>query len=415
LAFRVGIVGHRPDRLPRDAATLDALRQTLSLALEAVQAEVTRFAGTDEARRLYSGHAAVLRAVSPLAEGSDRMFAEAAIDLGYELLCPMPFVQAEFENDFLPQKALETDSLARFRGLLERARTRRMQNPLSVFELDGDRAAEAKAYGAAGRVVLNQSDLIIAVWDGGKAAGGGGTVETLRRAVHFHVPVLWIHSVAPEAWQLFSREEELGCLDGDSPCRPSEPLSGDPSDQRARIAAVIGRIVEEELRLPTPSASPAQLATIRRHAEAYSREHRPRVNLAFVWKLFRDLVGDGRFRLRSITVEDFEAEVSTDWPISSDKGAATGAVSQLDDWVNARLRPHYAFADKRGDLYADAYRSAYVSIYLLSAIAVFLALLPTSAGGWSLVPLSSSSCCWWPGVGGGGTSAGWSIACSPNW
>ena len=54
--------------------------------------------------------------------------------------------------------------------------------------------------------------------------------------------------------------------------------------------------------------------------------------------------------------------------------------SILEDWVNRRLRPHYGWADKRGDMYADAYRSAYVLTYLLSATAVFIALLPMAAG-----------------------------------
>jgi hypothetical protein len=54
--------------------------------------------------------------------------------------------------------------------------------------------------------------------------------------------------------------------------------------------------------------------------------------------------------------------------------------SIVEDRVNRRLRPHYAWADKRGDMYADAYRSGYVLIYLLSATAVFMALLPLAAG-----------------------------------
>ncbi len=52
----------------------------------------------------------------------------------------------------------------------------------------------------------------------------------------------------------------------------------------------------------------------------------------------------------------------------------------MNDWVNSRLRGHYAWPDKRGDLFADAYRSGYVLTYLLSAIAVLVALLPMAAG-----------------------------------
>ena len=52
----------------------------------------------------YSGDAPVLQAVSSLAEGSDRIFAEEAVRLGYSLSCPMPFPRKEFEDDFAPGK-----------------------------------------------------------------------------------------------------------------------------------------------------------------------------------------------------------------------------------------------------------------------------------------------------------------------
>lgn len=378
LAFRVGIVGHRPNRLPKDPQALHAVRQMLCRVLAEVKARVTTFAQSDQAKHLYSGKAPVLRAVSPLAEGSDRMFAEEALDLGYELLCPMPFHRDEFENDFQPENALEPDSLDRFRTLLARARA---NETLTTFELDGQRDAEERAYGAAGQVVLNQSDLLIAVWDGGKPAGGGGTVETLREAVQFHVPVLWIYSAAPNAWQLLSQAEDLNCLDGEEPCRPTGIFTADLGDA-SPLAAAIKQVVTQELGLPTPPADPGQPSTARIHAERYFRERRPWFNFAFVWKLFRDLIGEGRprlwARLRDIPVKDFETQISSDWPTRDDK-PIPHKPSAVEDWANVKLRAHYAWADKLGDLFADAYRTAYVLIYLLSAVAVFLALLPLAA------------------------------------
>ena len=121
-----------------------------------------------------------LAPVSPLAEGTDRIFADQAIDLGYELLCPMPFVQEEFEKDFLPPEALEPDSRERFRGLLKRARE---GAGVTTFELDGNRSAAPNAYALGGRVVLNQSDLLVVVWDGQNRAGDGSTVDTAQEAI----------------------------------------------------------------------------------------------------------------------------------------------------------------------------------------------------------------------------------------
>ena len=67
-------------------------------------------------------------------------------------------------------------------------------------------------------------------------------------------------------------------------------------------------------------------------------------------------------------------------PAAAASGHNQSSPLDLNDWVNSRLRGHYAWPDKRGDLFADAYRSGYVLTYLLSAIAVLVALLPRRLG-----------------------------------
>ena len=213
-AFRVGLAGHRPNRLPRDAPRLDQLRQTIRAVLQQVRREVTDI----------SAKPALLSATSSLAEGSDRIFAEEALALGYALCCPMPFRQKEFEKDFLPPAALEQESLIHFRALLERARS----GPgITLLELDGVRAQAEDAYAAANHVLLDQSDLLIGVWDGGYAAGRGGTVDAIRDAITRRLPVIWIDARAPEHWQLL-REMPGGAGTSETakPGAPAEILGG---------------------------------------------------------------------------------------------------------------------------------------------------------------------------------------------
>src|SRR4051812_20648408 len=144
LAFRVGVVGHRPNRLKE--ANLGQLSEVLQKILRDVKTAVETFAKNQE--ELFADGPPVLRALSPLAEGTDRMFAQSAIGLGYELCCPMPFPQPEYEKDFE-----DLDSLNTFRTILTEAKEK---TGLVTFELDGSRLRESLAYGAAGRVVLNQ-------------------------------------------------------------------------------------------------------------------------------------------------------------------------------------------------------------------------------------------------------------------
>ena len=123
----MGVVGHRPNRL--DPGILDELAATMSTILKTVKEE-THAVGrrlTD----LYDSACPIMRAISPLAEGTDRIFAEQALALGFELCAVLPFPQLEFEKDFAQGVALEENSLNRFRSLLAKATTQ--------FELDGTR------------------------------------------------------------------------------------------------------------------------------------------------------------------------------------------------------------------------------------------------------------------------------------
>jgi hypothetical protein len=166
---------------------------------------------------------------------------------------------------------------------------------------------------------------------------------------------------------------------------PQGTHPADPAEARKLIAEAVRRIVREEIALPESPSDTHQTSTAESHAARYFRENRPRTNFAIAWKLFRDAVGSGRIRPPSILVSDFEADVREAWSIrddAADKASASGTArpSDLENWVNQRLRAHFAWPDKRGDLYADAYRSGYVLTYLLSAMAVLVALLPMAAG-----------------------------------
>lgn len=383
MTFRVGVVGHRPNRLPKEKESLDALRQMIRDILEEVKAGISNYASSASSKMLYSDKPFALRAVSPLAEGTDRIFADQALDLGYELLCPMPFGQEEFEKDFLPPAALEPDSLERFRSLLARGRH---EGGVTTFELDGDRSAAPKAYALAGRVVLNQSDLLVVVWDGYRRAGDGGTVDTVLEALRFRVPVIWIDALAPKSWQLLRNADDIRYLEGSDRCVPTRTSAVSPVESRKSVTEAIRRIVQEEIAPPETSLDPQGFL-----AAEYFRERKPRYNLAVAWKMFRDAIGSASFHLPTVMVPDFEMQVRESWPVREDlrdsptSSAAhdvTGqtSVSDLEDWINQRLKAHFAWPDKRGDLYADAYRSGYVLTYLLSAVAVLVALLPMAAG-----------------------------------
>ena len=359
IAFRVGVVGHRPDRLPAGEAALANVRARIAEALDAVAGAVRAFAAGPGARFYDADAAPWLIANSPLAEGADRIFAEEALKRGFRLTCVMPFARQEFERDFAEPEAREDGSAARFAAILDEARE---AGVLTSFELDGRREQTHEAYGEAGRVVLGQSDLLLAIWDGGQSNGVGGTFHTIEQAIAFGVPTLWIDSRAPNGWRMLRAEEDLAGLADDEPAPPCPaPLDGE-------MARSIHNIVASEL---SPDGAEAE------HLAAYLAETRPKLNLAMVWKLFRDLMDRGRLHAPAVRVADFEAQIGRAWPVASDPEASADLRTDTS-WMNAQLRGHYAWSDKLADLYADAHRSGFVASSLLAAAAVFTALLPVA-------------------------------------
>jgi hypothetical protein len=166
--FRIGVTGHRPNRL--SAADSASLQAQINLVLRTIQDSVHPDT--------------TLRVISSLAEGADRIVASAALDQRFTLQVPLPFPQADYETDFDSPA-----SIADFRALLAESS--------STFVLAVPHSHRSFGYRAASNIILHQCDLLFAIWDGGPALGVGGTPETIERAIELHLPVLYIESAAP--------------------------------------------------------------------------------------------------------------------------------------------------------------------------------------------------------------------------
>jgi hypothetical protein len=175
--LRIGVSGHRvPPKLPEESEA--PLRALVDRTLAAIAA-TARKANT----------ASTLIIVSSLAEGSDRIVAAAGLAAGFALQAVLPFEKAEYERDF------ETPmSRSEFEELLGRA--------CDVFELDGAADERPRAYEAAGLFMLANIDVLVAIWDGGVAAGIGGTAQMVERAIADGIAVVWIEPSHPNAMQI---------------------------------------------------------------------------------------------------------------------------------------------------------------------------------------------------------------------
>jgi hypothetical protein len=162
--IRVGVTGHRVGRL--GGVDLEALAARTGALLDTIASEMDPGARID--------------LVTCLAEGADSIAAQAAMARGWLLEAVLPLPREKYAKDFTSdpsRTALEAQLLAATR----------------VFALDSandSSEADTLAYERAGRVVLAQCDILVALWDGGPARGRGGTSQIVAEAVAGDIPVI---------------------------------------------------------------------------------------------------------------------------------------------------------------------------------------------------------------------------------
>lgn len=181
----VSVTGHRWNKLaPNDTERLKSeLRRVFGIIDHAAQSSdpphPNRAAGRKGPIWILSG----------LAEGSDQLAFEVA-PVAWRRGAILPFSKDRYTKDFAPDRATGgVDRRSEFTEALAQADV--------VVEL-GDTSDASLAYEAAGDQMLAVSDVLIAVWDGKKGDGPGGTESVIATAVET-MPVVWIPSVGSSA------------------------------------------------------------------------------------------------------------------------------------------------------------------------------------------------------------------------
>lgn len=118
-----------------------------------------------------------LTGITSLAIGADQLFANAILEHGGSLVVVVPFAGYEFSFS-------EGHDRQEYARLLGRAVKR------EVLE---KRGSDEEAYLASGKRMVEQSELLVAVWNGLPAPGLGGTgdvvgyaVQQRKRTIHFN-------------------------------------------------------------------------------------------------------------------------------------------------------------------------------------------------------------------------------------
>ena len=240
-----------------------------------------------------------LQLISPLAEGSDRLVTDIALEMGIDLIVPLPMPQAEYEQDFSSQEAVDE-----FRATLKHARIIHLQ---TLNAADGQAVSEAdheRQYAQLGIFISNHSQILLALWDGKRTLAVGGTAGV----VNYHLTaVMPGYSVAEESPNLLA-------------------------DNENDLAFHVVCSRDREDGLPAEGLEPLQAAWVTAH---FGRETADRMPLEYEIML-RRLQDYGRDKVRYQTEIDregidlFENAPDLSFPSGID---AIGAQHTVADWL----------------------------------------------------------------------------------
>jgi hypothetical protein len=377
MVFRLGVVGRRFAR--RNITPSPKLETTVAEVLRLVD----RFVACQRRKcaASYAEVPPVLRVVSSLAEGADQFVAEMALKTGFELQCPFPFPETVYRKEIADDHPPAAEAFDR---LLREAGTNGKR--VVKLELDGDPACSTAAYRASARVVAAQADLLLALWDGRPDDADCGTVFAIRYALLHQVPVLWLDLTAAGGWQWLRAIDDLP---------ESIPVTGlTPKLNPPPLKAILKQVVAGVIAPPLGAKSDQLHHGVPETELAdYLSERRRRWNLAFPWKLFRDLFAcETPEKLTAIKIQSLEAPSpeekrpgELDW-LRTDEWSEkqpTGRPPAVLDPATDALHPHYGWADRLANWYADHYRSSFVGIYVLGTAAVALVLVCLLMGWWT--------------------------------
>lgn len=383
MRLSVGITGHRETNLAyrENAAGIAA-------ALENVFAALDTGSSQDAKPRLHA----------LLSLGADLLAVETALRRKWQVAAPLPFGKS-LNIAINAQPRIVEDALAILQGLavtnpdvaFNAAKIEEIAAQVTCFELaerdermtslfldslqfpDSPDAIHAYSVAAsdraalAGQVMIEQIDLLVAVWDGHSPGPVGGTKHTITRTLETGVPVLWIDAKSPSDWRLLEEPEALAgrwhrpiLMDADD-IRPLA-LHLVPSDNGS-----IGRSLLDNQQPPVKS---------RKRFHAYRR--------------IEAIFGHGFLGTFQTLTQRYASE---DVVVARDAAALLGSArtlkttdAKLISETETEIVRRFARADATATYLSDAYRGGMVANLLLAAFAVI--------GGITYLPLFDATLKW---------------------
>lgn len=393
VTLAIGATGHRSGHpsFPTDPTELDVAIGTL----------ITRLEEAVNKTAIHSQQAIAdrsCRLVTLLADGVDQMAARIALARDWELTAPLPFglalnvaINAQPESDADAQAILDGKAASNDTVQERAAAIRELAEAAKLFELaDQDDALEplflamcehpedadavsafvhegSRRAGLAGRILIEQSDILIAVWDGATTSSQGGTGHTALLALEAGVPVIWIDPAAPQSARILLNSEELACA-----AQSAEKSGTDMTEGRAIEALVADCIGLSQPRTRGHMAGLAALGTQAWRTKSSWGSH--------IYRRIESLFGQRQCHAKLASVrQNYErpADVAegSGKPLLDDLRGLDPADERMADTIAQRVLPRFIWSEGIAAHLSNLYRSGMVINFLLGPTAIIAGVL----------------------------------------
>ncbi|GLR47088.1 hypothetical protein GCM10007925_07990 [Sphingomonas astaxanthinifaciens DSM 22298] len=284
-----------------------------------------------ENRDLFSAEPPQLRLHTPLATGADQMAATVARRTGFEVRALLPLAADDYDADFK-------------RGREKREFAQHLELAHEVFALPSEGADRNAAYVQVGRAVVASCDVLIAVWDGRDGNGPGGTAYVVDLALNLSVPVIHVPidrdtGTPGEPRLIFGRD----IID----------YSARPLEGREDVTELVADVL-----LPRDTSE-------RGHALEYFEEQEKTANWRIEYPLLLSLLRVKKLPKRFWHQTSIADDIAYEWKDVRDPGP---------EETRRPFAWSYGWANFLAIRYAQLFRSGHITNYVLSALAVNLAL-----------------------------------------
>ncbi len=402
MTLRIGVAGHRDLSAIED---LDNLRNRIRAIYDDIYDVIQNISPQNSkntvAQTIYQNNAeAVIRIISSLAEGADRLCIEkktagnqkGVVTFEHELACILPFSKENFEQDFLPENSIvdhHNGTVSEFNAILEKIGYGKPE--AQVIELDGDPAKRDEAYYHCSKLLVEHSDILIAVYDGDDSKDEG-TTATVNAAKQHGIPVIHV-STQPDMQTHFYCSTRFGyptCTENyttDSLRKElhrlllfTDVLNQTKSDETTgnfRKQEILGRFkqYQTEMNLQCIESSPIDFdnsGPIELINKYGSRESK-------VFDFLKKLIARPKWIQKELNRFNEESADST-LSETSDDVSHHFTKRSLNRYFAAYLR-----ADRLANYYARIHRSTFVLIYLLGVLALVAAVFALVSPKWAII------------------------------